>query len=103
MNDRSSGDCVFRSISSIKRELFSISETRGDRVISWNDVSAALLENLNVETHRIWYFFVAFLKFPPIVQSGSILFRKLDLERAEQRACSSLARVSLAEVFMCAQ
>lgn len=27
-----------------------------------------------------------FLKFPPIVQSGSILFRKLDRERAEKRA-----------------
>lgn len=28
---------------------------------------------------KIRYFFVVTLKFPPIVQSGSILFRELDL------------------------
>lgn len=33
------------------------------------------------EPHLKECFFVAFLKFPPIVQSGSILFRKLDRER----------------------
>lgn len=44
MNDRSSGDCVFHSISSIKQQLFAVSKTRGDRRINVNNVSAALLD-----------------------------------------------------------
>lgn len=64
---------------------------------------AALLDISNSETHHFGCFFVAFLKFPPIVQSGSILFRKLDQEGAEQSARASLACVSLAEILMCGQ
>lgn len=87
MNDSSSGNSVFHSISSVKPELNSILETRGDRVTTYSDVCVALFAIFVAETHHTGCFFVAFLKFPPIVQSGSILFRKLDPGRAEQRAC----------------
>lgn len=82
MNDSSSGNCVFQSNLSAKRGFFSIFGTQGDRDTSCDDVSAALWRIFGAETHHICSFFVAFLKFPPIVQSGSILFRKLELEGA---------------------
>lgn len=81
MNDSSLGHLFF---SIIKRE-FGVFETQDDRYIYCSDVCAALLSVFSAETHHIWCFFVAFLKFPPIVQSGSILFRKLDREGAELR------------------
>lgn len=57
-------------------------ETRGDRAVTCRDVCAGLLRDFSAEPHHIGCFFVAFLKFPPIVQSGSILFRKLDRQWA---------------------
>lgn len=86
MNDSSSGNCVFHRISRAKPELKSALQTRADRGRTRGDVRAALFAIFVAETHHSARFFVAFLKFPPIVQSGSILFRKLDPGRAEPRA-----------------
>lgn len=103
MNDSSPGNCVFHSILSAKREINPIFETRGGGATTCGGVSVSLLQNFSAETLHIGCFFVAFLKFPPIVQSGSILFRKLDLGRAGRRARPALARAPLAEVLMCGQ
>lgn len=82
MNDSSSSIRVFLSISSVKSTITLIFDTLGDRVTTCSEVSEVLSHILGPESHYIERFFVALLKFPPIVQSGSILFRKLDRERA---------------------
>lgn len=82
MNDSSSSIRVFLSISSVKSTISVIFDTLDDRVTICGEVRVALSYIFGPEPHLIERFFVAFLKFPPIVQSGSILFRKLDRERA---------------------
>lgn len=101
MNDSSSGNCVFHSVSSAKRGFFPFLETRGGGARTCRGVPAALRGIFSAETHHIGCFFVAFLKFPPIVQSGSILFREPDLggrgtARAPPPAASHWPRCSCA-------
>lgn len=74
-----------------------------NRVVTCSDVRASLSDILDSKPHHLGCFFVAFLKFPPIVQSGSILFRKLDREEAGLGGGSAPVCVSLAEVLMCGQ
>lgn len=47
-------------------------------LITRSDISRSLSELFGAGMRHLVRFFVAFLKFLAIVQSGSILFRKLD-------------------------
>lgn len=69
-----SAQLFFQRISGGKRST-NVSEARRG---ASSDGYVALLRILIVLWDDIGCFFVALLKFPPIVQSGSILFRKLD-------------------------
>lgn len=86
MNDSCSGISCFSQHFKRKIRIKLVFDALRGRVVTSADLSASLLGDLMAKMCHLGYFFVAFLKFPPIVQSGSILFRKLDQKWAGRGA-----------------
>lgn len=77
--------------------------SRGFLKVQLSDLGALLLYTLNMKTEYTVCFFVALLKFPPIVQSGLILFRNWTRCGRSLTQGPPFSVRSLVVVLMCGQ